>query len=204
MKNSIFTIMAMTILISMAGCSGNSDPSNWSNEKTDEWFEKGDWLNGWTVKPDQSINRKEFAINYFKNRERWDKAFGFLKSNDLSQLEVKRYDIDGDNLYVAVSEYLTKNEEDAKFESHQKYIDIQYVAAGKELIGVAPAAQKQDVLTPYDPVKDIEFMTVSKLINLNATPENFFIFFPDDLHRPGLKDGENEQVRKVVVKVKVD
>ncbi|MFA5820146.1 MAG: YhcH/YjgK/YiaL family protein, partial [Bacteroidales bacterium] len=37
-----------------------------------------------------------------------------------------------------------------------------------------------------------------------ATPDKFFIFFPSDAHRPGLKVGENSQVRKVVVKVKVD
>ncbi|MFZ0283379.1 MAG: YhcH/YjgK/YiaL family protein [Bacteroidales bacterium] len=204
MKNSIFKIMAMAILLSMAGCTGNDNPESWSTGKLDKWFSDGEWLNGWQVKPDQSIDRKTFAVSYFKNRERWDKAFNFLKTTDLSALELKRYDIDGDNLYVAVSEYLSKNEEDARYEAHQKYIDIQYVVSGNELIGVGPVSQKQDVLVPYDPAKDIEFMTVRDGVNFKATPDKFFIFFPSDLHRPGLKDGVNVQVRKVVVKVKVD
>ncbi len=194
----------MAILLSMAGCTGNDNPESWSNGKLDKWFSDGEWLNGWQVKPDQSIDRKAFAISYFKNRERWDKAFNYLKTTDLKALELKRYDIDGDNLYVAVSEYLSKNEEDARYEAHQKYIDIQYVVSGNELIGVGPVSQKQDVLVPYDPAKDIEFMTVRDGVNNKATPEKFFIFFPSDLHRPGLKDGVNAQVRKVVVKVKVD
>ena len=201
MKNSLLILIVMATL---SGCTGNSDPSAWSAQKTDKWFEKGDWLNGWQVQPDQSINRKAFAISYFRNKERWDKAFIFLKSSDLTALELKRYDIDGDNLYAPVSEYLTKNEEDARYEAHQKYIDIQYVVSGKELIGVAPMSQKKDVLEAYDSTKDIEFLTVTGGENRPALPDRFFIFFPEDAHRPGLKDGENSPVRKVVVKVRVD
>ena len=61
----------------------------------------------------------------------------------MSKLEVKRYDIDGDNLYATVSEYITKNEEDAKFEAHQKYIDIQYVISGKEIMSIAPLSTEK-------------------------------------------------------------
>lgn len=204
MKKSILKIMAITSLFTMVACTGDTDPAEWSSRKTDKWFEKGEWLNGWAVNPDPTINRKAFAVSYFKNKERWDKAFKFLKNNDLPKLELKRYDIDGDNLYAPVSEYLTKNEEDARYEAHQKYIDIQYVVSGKELIGVTPVSQKKDILEPFDPAKDIEFMTVNQGVNVKATPDRFFIFFPEDLHRPGLKDGENSQVRKVVVKVMID
>jgi YhcH/YjgK/YiaL family protein len=204
MKNSLLTIVIMTSLSVLSGCSGDADPASWSSKKIDKWFDKGDWLNGWQVKPDQSINRKAFAVSYFKNKERWDKAFNFLKSNDLSGLELKRYDIDGNNLYAPVSEYLTKNEEDARYEAHQKYIDIQYVVSGKELIGVAPMSHKKDVLEPYDSTKDIEFLTVTGGENRPAMPDRFFIFFPEDAHRPGLKDTGNSPVRKIVVKVKVD
>jgi len=204
MKNLLLTITVMTSLSVLSGCSGDADPATWSIKKTDKWFEKGDWLNGWKVKPDQSVNRKAFAISYYKNKERWDKAFLFLANHDLSGLEIKRYDIDGDNLYAPVSEYLTKNEEDARFEAHKKYTDIQYVVSGKELIGIAPLSQKKDVLEPYDGTKDIEFLTVSGGENRLAIPDRFFIFFPEDAHRPGLKDGENSPVRKIVVKVKAD
>jgi YhcH/YjgK/YiaL family protein len=204
MKNSFLIIMAMAGMSVFSGCAGGSDPSAWSSSKIDKWFEKGDWLNGWKVQPDNSINRKAFAVSYYKNKDKWDKAFNFLKTNDLQGLELKRYNIDGDNVYAPVSEYLTKNEADAKYEAHQKYIDIQYVVSGKELIGIAPMSQKLEVLEPYDSTKDVEFLTVSKVENHVALPDRFFIFFPEDAHRPGLKDGENSPVRKVVVKVKTD
>jgi len=204
MKKIIAGIMILITFFGLTGSKSASDPSTWSSKQVDKWFKKGEWSEGWTVTPDASINKKEFAILYFKNKERWAKAFKFLKSNDLTKLELKRYDIDGDNLFATVSEYQSKNEESAKFEAHRKYIDIQYVISGKEIMNLAPISTLKEVLTPYDAVKDIEFITVSKVVNYKASPSNFFIFFPDDAHRPGLKDGSNSPVRKIVIKVKVD
>jgi YhcH/YjgK/YiaL family protein len=204
MKKIIAGIMILITFFGLTGSKSASDPSTWSNKQVDKWFRKGEWSEGWPVTPDASINKKEFAILYYKNKERWAKAFKFLRNNDLTKLDVKRYDIDGDNLFATVSEYQSKNEESAKFEAHRKYIDIQYVISGKEIMNLAPISTLKEVLTPYDVAKDIEFITVSKVVNYKANPSNFFIFFPDDAHRPGLKDGSNSPVRKVVIKVKVD
>jgi len=204
MKNLLSTIMVLTVLFGLFGCSSSDDPSKWSSSKIDKWFDKGEWLNGWKVKPDASINRKEFAVSYFKQKERWDKAFAFLKENDLTKMELKRYDIDGNNLYAPVSEYISKDDTAARYEAHRNYIDIQYVVSGRELIGIAPLSDIKDILVPYDAATDVEFMTVSQIRNVPATSDRFFIFFPDDIHRPGLKDGVNSPVRKVVVKVKID
>lgn len=197
-------IMVFVSFLCLLGCQSSTDPATWSDEKINTWFEKGEWLNGWSVNPDATINRKQFAISYFKHKDRWDKAFAFLKENDLTQLELRRYDIDGDNAYALMSEYTTKNEEDARYEAHRNYIDIQYVISGKEQIGVTPISMKNEDLVPYNATNDIEFMTVNQGKDMKADPATFFVFFPDDLHRPGLKDGENSQVRKVVVKVKIE
>jgi biofilm protein TabA len=204
MKKIILSLMVLISLSGLIGSKSDVDPATWNNKKIDKWFAEKKWSGGWTVTPDSSINKRNLAVSYFKNKEKWEKAFKFLKDNDLSKLELKRYDIDGDNIFATVSEYISKNEESAQFEAHRKYIDIQYVVSGKELINIAPLASVKEVLTPYDASKDIEFVTVSKLIYLKASPSDFFIFFPGDAHRPGLKDGENSPVRKVVVKVKVD
>ncbi|MGA2406529.1 MAG: YhcH/YjgK/YiaL family protein [Bacteroidales bacterium] len=204
MKKLILSIMVLISLFSLMGSKSASDPATWSNKKIDKWFAKNEWLNGWSATPDASINRREFAVSYFKNKDRWDKAFKFLKNTDLLKLELKRYDIDDDNLFATVSEYISKNEETAKFEAHRKYIDIQYVISGKEVMNVAPIATVKEILVPYDATKDIEFVTVKEIVSFKANTDKFFIFFPGDAHRPGLKDGVNSPVRKIVVKVKVD
>lgn len=204
MKNIIPGIMVFFALTGIQACSNNADPSSWSDEKIDKWFEKGEWLKGWDVSPAVETNRRAFAVSYFRNRERWNRAFEFLKNNEPATLEIKRYDIDDNNLYATVSEYVTKNEEDARYEAHRKYIDIQYVINGQELIGLAPLGNRIETLESYDPEKDIEFLKVKDGIKLKAHPGRFFIFFPEDAHCPGMKDGENSTVRKIVIKVKTD
>lgn len=204
MKKVIAAIMVLISFIGITASKTETDPTTWSNKKIEKWFTEKKWSEGWTIAPDASINKREFAVSYFKNKERWEKAFKFLKNSDLLKLEPKRYDIDGDNLYATISEYNTKNEETTKFEAHRKYIDIQYVIKGKEIMNLTPRAMVKDVVTPYDSAKDIEFMNVEKVVKHIATPSNFFIFFPSDAHRPGIKDGVSAPVRKVVIKVKAD
>ncbi len=200
----IFVIMAVTSLFGLFGCNDKNDPSLWSDRQVNKWFEKGEWLDGWTVKPDETINRRELAVSYFKHQDRWHKAFLFLKDHDFTKMELKRYDIDGDNLYAPVSEYYSKREEDAKYEAHQKYIDIQYVASGKELIGIGKMNDLKETLQNYDAAKDVMFMSVNNIKNYTADPGRFFVFFPDDLHRPGMRDGDSTLVRKVVIKIRID
>ncbi len=204
MKRIIFKVMIITTFIGLTGCKDSDDPGSWNRKKLNEWFKKGDWLNGWQVNPDPSINTMEFAVSYFKNKERWDKAFTFLKSNDLKIIEPEKYVIDGSDVYATVSEYMTKDEEDARFEAHLKYADIQYVIDGRELIGLAPLDKKKDIIENYNEANDIIFLTVNSFKNLEATPEKFFIFLPDDIHRPGLKDGDSKMVRKIVIKVRIN
>jgi YhcH/YjgK/YiaL family protein len=204
MKKIIFILMILISLFGIMGGKSDSDPASWSEKKISKWFVKSEWSGGWKVSPDPSINKKQFAVSYFKHKDRWDKAFAFFKNNDLSKLEVKRYDIDGDNLFALVSEYLTKNPETTDFEAHRKYIDIQYVISGREIMNIAPLSTLKDLIHPYDDTKDIEFLSVSKLVSCKADQSNFFMFFPEDAHRPGLRDGASAPVRKVVIKLRVE
>lgn len=196
--------MVMISLIWLTGSKTLSDPSTWSDRKIDKWYSKKEWLHGWEVNPDASVNKRALALSYFKNKERWEKAFTFVKNTDLSKLESKRHDIDGENVYATVMEYTTKNEDAANFEAHRKYIDIQYMINGKEIMNIAPLETVTEVLIPYDELKDIEFMKVKSIVGYKADSTNFFLFFPGDAHRPGMKDGENAPIKKIVIKVKIE
>ncbi len=192
-------------MMNSMGCdTGQGNPSHWGQKKTDKWFSEGKWLNGLMIKPDSTINRKALAIAFHKNPERWRMAFEFLKSHKLANLEPKRYDIDGDNLYASVSQYSTENEEDKNFEAHRKYIDIQYVISGNERIGIARLSDTTTTFQAYDPDKDIGLYNAKPLGMFEATPGTFFIFFPQDAHKPGLNPGATTQVKKLVIKLKVD
>ena len=81
MKKLSVLLILIAVITGLSGCKSSTDPAGWSSSEVDKWFEKHEWLNGWNVTPDASINKKELSLHYFKNRERWDKAFAFLKDN---------------------------------------------------------------------------------------------------------------------------
>lgn len=133
--------------------------------------------------------------------EKFNKAFTYLKETDFSKIELGRYDIDGDNIFALVNEYNTKNENEGKLEAHKKYIDVQFVAKGSELMGYAPL-ENQKVIDEYNEQNDITFFTGDK--SFTKVDEGMFaIFFPTDIHLPGIKFDEKSYVKKVVIKVKV-
>ena len=164
------------------------------------WFEKGDWKEGWQVKPDESINKTEFIKHYALHPERWQKAFKFMAETDLKNLAVGKHEIDGTNLFVNINEYASKDE--APCEGHLKYIDIQFVISGEEKIGITPMAKTKEA-TPYDDEKDVYFMQPLDEKFYPANQGNFFIFFPSDAHRPAIKIADSVPVKKAIVKLKI-
>jgi YhcH/YjgK/YiaL family protein len=203
-KTGTFIIVILSILLAQScKTKTSSDPALWNDEQIEKWFESKDYLNGWNVIPDQSIDKREFAIAYFKNKDRWDNAFNYLKTTDLQSLEVGRHEIDCDNVFALIAEYITKEEHEIQFETHKKYVDLQYLISGIEQMSITSEIDKAEILTPYNENIDKEFFTVSESSHYVATPERFFLFFPADLHRTDIKLYENSPVKKIVVKVKL-
>ena len=88
-----------------------------------------------------------------------------------------------------------------KWEAHRKYIDIQYVLSGRERMGYSNTG-KLKALTQYDEEKDYALYK-GKGEMLTFTSGTFAVFFPEDAHMPCIKAENNEEVRKVVVKVRL-
>lgn len=110
-----------------------------------------------------------------------------------------RYDINGDKLYITVQRYETKNHAEAFSEAHRKYLDIQYVASGQELIGTAKNGSLV-AASPYNGQTDAEtFIGDTEKLCLRAG--DFIILFPGELHSPGLAVSKPSQVNKLVVKI---
>lgn len=159
-------------------------------------------LNGLSIKPHASIDKKEFAKQYQAHKDRWDLAFNFLKSKQADTLKAGRYPLDGDNVYVIVTDGPTRDREKAFFEIHKNYADIHYVVSGKEEIGVVPFASVKSQEKEYDPAKDIAFYTADGKY-YTATPAVFFIFFAQkDAHKPGLRMEGADSDKKIVIKVR--
>ncbi|MDA8174657.1 MAG: YhcH/YjgK/YiaL family protein [Nitrospiraceae bacterium] len=112
-----------------------------------------------------------------------------------------RYEIRGQEIYAVVQSYETQQAAGRKIESHKKFIDIQYILSGEEVMGWLPAAGLAE-LSAYSEENDILFYHQTNVITpIIMAPGIFAVFFPHDAHQPGCIYGQIAPVRKIVVKV---
>jgi YhcH/YjgK/YiaL family protein len=133
------------------------------------------------------------------------RAIEYIGSTDFTFVENGQYELDGKRLVSIVNRYKTKLPEQAVWESHRKYIDVQFMAGGEERVGIAPLSSGLKVKTPYSEEKDVIFYEPGTETFL-APMGTFMIFHPEDIHAPGLACGTPpvpREVVKVVVKVAV-
>jgi YhcH/YjgK/YiaL family protein len=201
--NSKLIFLIMIILTSVSCSTKKSNPEKWSDEEVNSWFASQEWLGGWNVSPDASVNRRNLAIYYHKNPQHWNQAFQFLKTANLNKLPLGKQELEGEHLFVSVAEYIAKEKPETRYESHKKYIDIQYIIKGEELMGLT-TLDKVEVAEPYNEENDITFYEYEGGDYRKATPGNFLIFFPDDAHRPSITTGDTTLVKKIVVKVLIE
>jgi biofilm protein TabA len=133
-------------------------------------------------------------------------ALDYIQAVNPQEMPDGRYEIDGDKVYALVQSYQTLIiDENAKYEAHRKYIDVQYIASGVEIMGWAPL-DKMQANKEYNPEKDVILGTcppdLATLTRVEAGQAA--IFFPQDAHAPKLACGEPTPIKKIVVKVAVD
>lgn len=148
------------------------------------------------------IDKIENAYLYKNLGERIDRAFNYIRSTNLKNLKSGKYEIEGDNIFALVSEYQTKPESEGKLEAHKKYIDVQYVISGEERMGYAPL-NDQLIIENYKEENDIMFFKGEKSFT-NVEEGMFAIFFPVDLHMPGINTEKSKPVKKLVIKVRTN
>jgi biofilm protein TabA len=133
----------------------------------------------------------------------WDQAFDYLRKFDL-KTPTGRYNLAGDSLYALVQGYIPADPASKRFESHRRYADIQYMAAGDECIWHAPL-NTLTAPTPFDEEKDYSFYgEPSQASAIVLTPGMFAYFLPADGHKPGCICNNPASVVKVVLKVRLD
>jgi biofilm protein TabA len=177
----------------------------WTKAEAEQWFIESEWSHGLKAKLHPSINVLELASQYHKNKLAWDNAFLFLRNTNFDSIAPGKYTIDGDNIFAMISDGPTKDIADSKWEFHEKYIDVQYVIRGEETMGIA-GLSNATIVDPYNESKDITFCNIPEADckYYIATPDEIFIFFPQDAHRPALKTDKCDSSKKVVVKIKVE
>lgn len=134
------------------------------------------------------------------------RALDYLKATDFAAVSPGRYEVDGDCVFAVVQRYVPKPLADAAWETHRKFIDVQYIAAGAERMGYFALTPGLPVKHAYNNETDLQFYHASGDLIEFAAGE-FGIFTPCDVHAPQLVSARAPaaaEVLKVVVKVKVN
>ncbi len=128
-------------------------------------------------------------------------AFEFLEDSHLLELPPGKYPIDGERFFAIVQKALSRSIEASRLESHRKYIDVQFLASGQEMMGVSPI-DKLIIADPYIESSDVTFYDLPEdYTHLEMQPGRFAVFFPDDGHMPNCYLNGPQELHKVVVKV---
>lgn len=148
------------------------------------------------------------------NNEKFSKAFEYLqkvlengseeKSRLLSyELNVfEKIDLDEDN-FALEQTYMSKERKDCFFESHKKYIDVQFILNGEEFIEVDNI---DNLATDVEYDEDMDLIKYQKSqlpSTITLQKGDLAIFYPEDAHMPCVKIKDSCKVIKTVVKVAV-
>ena len=192
-------LYAVAMFTASVSCYAQEHSKTVSKTTITKWVNKKDWANGLHLALHSSVNADSFYKAYHTNKKLWDAAFAFLKDHNLDEILPGKYPIVGEEVFASVTEAPSKNKEEVKWESHKNYIDLQYIIKGKEMIGIVDTS-KATITKPY---------TVD-VINYDAEgtyyitePGKFFLFFPNDAHRPVIKVKGYDVVKKIVIKIQV-
>jgi len=196
--------MSFLLFAILVQAANNSITYGAGNKQAKKWLNSRVWAGGVSLKAHPSANAVEFQREYLANKASWDKVFTWLKENDPETVAVGKYVLDSANVTFTVTEGPSVRAfEKTKWEAHQKFVDLQYIAKGKEKMGIGPMS-KAKVLTPFDEKKDIGFYELEDADSkyIVAEPGTFLLFFPSDAHRPNIQIEGCDAVKKIVFKVK--
>lgn len=111
-----------------------------------------------------------------------------------------RYEVRGDDLYYMIQTYETKP--DNLPEAHKRYVDIQHMISGGEVIGVGNI----DEMLPVEahPERDF-YLFQGRMDAISLLPGKFAIFWPHDAHAPAIAlQGQPAVCHKCVIKVRIE
>lgn len=148
------------------------------------------------------------VVNYERERAAFhpllQKCIKYLRDTDFSTMTPGRYELDGDKVFVLVQNYFTEPSEIRKAESHERYIDIQYVARGEENMGFALVSGEAQIEEDLLLEKDIAFYgQIENQNELILSQGVYVILFPWDIHQPACISKRPSFVTKIIIKIKI-
>jgi biofilm protein TabA len=161
----------------------------------------------------QQLTFKEASFMIFSDLTTWEsettvypkaitRGLEYIRSTDLRALAPGKYEIEGQLMVAMIQEPTTKSWEQQRPESHQTYIDIQYLIEGEEIIKVAVLTPDAVISEEDFEARDVAFYEKTSVeSSLHFLPGAFAVFYPSDIHRPCCSVQQDQPIKKVVIKI---
>ncbi len=161
------------------------------------------------------IGRLPDISKHFKGMEQFQRAFEYFQnalepSHDthkriqaLPMDAFEKVDL-GNGMFALEQKFISKERSDCFLESHIKYIDIQLIVTGEELMECCDI-HKCKVLEKYDKEKDlIVYENFDEMNKIRLQPGDFAIYFPQDIHLGCQKVNTPTLCTKTVIKMPIE
>ena len=128
-----------------------------------------------------------------------DTAIDYLLTHDLAALPLGRTEVDGDKVFINLMDATLHPDAGYHPEYHKLYADLQVDLTGSEGWGYTnlPGAEIGEF------TGDCGFQDSASVVTGALGEGRFVLFFPEELHKPGLVQHGCVSVRKAVVKIRM-
>lgn len=146
------------------------------------------------------VDRIERFQQYSRSVPEIYEVMKFAEKVRQENIPVGKYPIQ--NGFILVQEGTTRRYEEADFEVHRKYLDIQILVSGMEYVEYADI-KDLETKVPFDEEKDLELMDGAGC-KIQIKPDMFYILYPSDGHKPCCHEETPTNYKKVLAKIKID
>ena len=129
-----------------------------------------------------------------------DTAIDYLQTHDLAALPDGRTEVDGDNVFINMMDATLHSDHGFHPEYHKTYADLQIDITGGEGWGYTNIPGKE--IGEF--TGDCGFQDSASVVTGTLGEGRFVLFFPTELHKPGLVQHGCVGVRKAVVKIRME
>lgn len=148
-------------------------------------------------------NQEKFAVAFEYLERLVDKnSIEHKRLMNCSLDSCKKVELHDDN-FALEQVYNAKERDECFFESHRKYIDIQFILSGEEIIEVSNATLLVVSLAYNEQADLIKYEDIKQASSIVLKAGDAAIFYPQDAHMPCIKATDELKVVKAVVKVKI-
>ena len=207
MKKTFLTILCLTASVLAAEAQEFKAPE--ASAEARAWFERGEWKQGFGVKPYEQIDVQTFYEQYQKAPQMWDSIFVWLATTDPVTMEPSNNAMQWSHAYVKVLDQALRTPENCQWEQHRHTIDLQWDVTGSERYHLTHSPECLTPRNEYNEKKDVQnfgwdkkaIPTAKQCLVIDSDPGHFYLFFPNDIHQATGIGQQPCTPRKVVVKI---